>query len=88
MADMTGATSDLHARVEELEARLRQLEKGERKTAPLRSLVRELFPPEVRAHLRSARREQLLAVRSFVDHWIERAEKEDTTETRERITLE
>lgn len=88
MADTTGTTNDLHARVEELEARLRQLEQRDRRMGPLRSLVRELVPADVRAHLRSARREQLLAFRSLLDHWIERTERTDAKDQRERITLE
>lgn len=85
---MTGTTSDLNARIEELETRLRELEKREDRMSPMRTLMREILPAEARDHLRSARREQLLAVRSVIDHWIERAERHDTAEKRERITLE
>jgi len=87
MADMTG-TGDLGARVEELESRLRELEHRERKTNPVKLLMRELLPAEARDHMRAARREQLLAVRSVIDHWIERAEHEETGDKHERITLD
>lgn len=87
MAD-TGATGDLQARIEQLEARLRQLEQRERRMGAMRSLMRELVPPDVREHLRSARREQLLAFRSFIDHWIEHTERTDAKDRRENITLE
>ncbi len=82
------ASSDLHARVEELESRLRQLEQRERRMGGMRSLFREVVPPEVREHLRSARREQLLAFRSFIDHWIERTQREDVSAKRETIAVD
>lgn len=89
MADMTGATGGLDARVSELEARIREMERREHEAGPMRSILRELFPAEAREHLRAARREQLLAMRSFLDHWIDKVEEKDAgSSTRERITLE
>ncbi len=87
---MVDTTGDLQARVEQLEARLRQLEKREAEEGmgPLRTLLRELMPPEARAHLRSARREQLLAVRSVLDRMIAKTERQETTERRERIAVD
>ncbi len=87
MADMTGTTSDLGARVAELEARLREMEKRDRRRGAMRRVLRELLPAEVREHMRAARKEQLLALRSFLDHWIERVER-PPAQTRERITLD
>lgn len=40
-------------------------------------ILREIFPEETLQHLRAARREQLLAVRSLLDHAIERIDDED-----------
>jgi len=49
-----------------------------------------VFPLEARKHMRTARKEQLLAARAFVDNWIERLEKEpaDALPRRESISLE
>ncbi len=88
MAETTATEADLRARVEELEARLRQLEQHKRRMGAARTLLRELLPPEVREHLRSARREQLLAFRSFIDHWIERANGEGEGAKRETIAVD
>lgn len=88
MADTRGTPEDLGARVAELDARLREVEGRERRTRKVRSLFRELMPPEVREHLRAAQREQLLAARSFIDHWIARTEREAGSERRETITVE
>ena len=34
------------------------------------ALMREVFPAQTRTHMRAAGREQLLAARSYLDHWI------------------
>jgi hypothetical protein len=39
------------------------------------ALMGAVLPTEVRGHLRAARKEQLLAVRSMVDIWIERVDR-------------
>lgn len=87
MAKADGA-KDLASRVAELERRLRRMES--RRMPTFRSLLREMLPPEVRGHLRAAQKEQLLAARAFLDHWIERAEREraERPRGRERITVE
>jgi len=88
MADMTGTTGGLDARLAELETRVREMERRDREHGPIRSLLREIFPPEVREHMRAARKEQLLAVRAVLDHWIERVEHTESARARERITLD
>ncbi len=72
--------ADLESRLDDM-ARLRRLE-----TRPLR-VLRHLVPLEARNHLRAARREELLAARSLLDHWIERLEREPKGESR-RETIE
>lgn len=55
------------------------------------SLMRTLFPDETRRHMRAATREQLLAARSYIDHWLARMDRkqgEPTEPEREHITLE
>jgi hypothetical protein len=46
--------------------------------AELRESYRSLFPPEFVRHRRAARREMLLALRSLVDHALERMEVKET----------
>ena len=43
-----------------------------------------LLPGEVRAHMRAARKEQLLAIRSMVDIWIERVDRKPAERRRTR----
>lgn len=80
--------ADLQARVAELEARLREMERREEMS--LDALVRKLLPEDVRTHMRAARKEQLLAIRSMLDHWIERSEEtaSGSPRRRESITVE
>lgn len=55
------------------------------------SLMRTLFPDETRRHMRAATREQLLAARSYIDHWLARMDRksgEPAEPEREHITLE
>ncbi len=82
-------TSELEARIAELEAKLKTME-ADRDRWSVRSLLEELFPDEVRAHLRAARKEQLLAMRSFIDHWIERQDERasGTRPRRESISVQ
>ncbi len=83
--------TDLEAKLAELEQRLAAVEADEgREPRGLEGLWRDVFPPEARKHMRTARKEQLLAALAFLDHWIERLEKEpaDALPRRESITLE
>jgi hypothetical protein len=86
----TNQTADLDARIAELEARIAELEADERVADPLVRLMAGFLPDETRGHLRAARREQLLAARSFIDSWIERMDRPPTKPRRRResITLE
>ena len=79
---------DMKARIAELEQRLADLERRARGEKRVSGLIQELIPPEVRSHLKAARREQLMAARSFLDHWIERIDRKESTEIRGSITVE
>ena len=83
--------TDLEDRLAELEQRMAAVE-AQRARAPrgLIGLWRYVVPSEVRAHLRAARKERLLAARALLDHRIEHLEKapEDALPRRESITLE
>lgn len=83
--------TDLQERLEAIEGRLEAMEVREsRAPKGLAGVWREVFPPEVRAHMRAARKEQLLAARAFLDHWIDRMEARpvDDLPRRESIELE
>jgi hypothetical protein len=87
----TGAEAELAARIAMLEQRLAELEAGDGMDRPFERLLGEMFPSEVRDHMRAARKEQLLAARSFLDHWIDRLDRRPMPKERRRresITLE
>lgn len=81
------SVSELVSRIAELEARLAALEAAPREERGLLGVLRAYLPAETRAHLRAARREQLLAARAFLDHWIEREERAERPR-RESIAVE
>src|SRR5689334_1740245 len=92
--------SELHQRIAALEARLAEMEAravdaesrgGAGLMDAVDALMDSLLPAEVRAHMRAARKEQLLAMRSMVDIWIARVDRkpEDRRRARhETISLE
>lgn len=86
MADTS--TADLHARIAELEQRLKDMERREGERRRMGDLLGDLFPPEVRTHLKAAQREQLMAARSLLDRWIDRLEPHETPRGRESITVD
>lgn len=79
-------TTELEARIKELEARLREMD-DERLRIRGRALVDELFPPESRKHMKEAWKHNLLAVRSVLDHWIEKQDGETTSGTKRRESI-
>jgi hypothetical protein len=83
-------TTELEQRIKELEARLREMDE-ERLRIRGRALVDELFPPESRKHMREAWKHNLLAVRSVLDHWIEKQDdngSSNATKRHESISVE
>ena len=88
MDEMT--RSGLESRIAELERRLSRGEmKGSVETA-FWALMHNVFPDETRRHMKAAGREQLLAARSYLDHWIARLDEKpaSTAPTRETIEVE
>lgn len=84
-------TAQLEARLEELERRLRRPDPRATMETAFWAVMRNVFPDETRTHLKAASREQLLAARSYLDHWIskmgDKAESEAAT-PRETIEVE
>ena len=96
---MEVAAVDEQARTDELEARISELERRQKGGSARResvetafwAVMREVFPAQTRTHMKAAGREQLLAARSYLDHWIGKLDDEkDSTPTpeREEITVE
>jgi len=83
-------TTELEQRIKELEARLREMDE-DRTGNRGRALMDELFPPESRKHMREAWKHNLMAVRSVLDHWIEKQDDNGSssgTKRRESISVE
>jgi hypothetical protein len=84
--------SGAETRMVELERRLAQLEGEPSIRDRGRKMMDRVVPPEAARHFRNAGREQLLGVRSIVDHWINRIDDAETHATdsggRHRIEIE
>lgn len=90
MDDRSRLDVDADARLEQLERRVEQMEDRRGMSERSRSAMNSVVPPETRRHLRAAGREQLLAVRSLLDHWIGRLgdEPEKPESSRENIRID
>ncbi|MEX2546479.1 MAG: hypothetical protein WD830_01670 [Chloroflexota bacterium] len=77
----------LEQRFEELDRRSNAMERAMDKS---RAAVDTMIPRETRKHLRAAGREQLLAVRSLLDFWVDRLgeQPEKTDGGRENIPVD
>jgi hypothetical protein len=93
LAALEGRLAEVEARAADAEARANEAE-ARSMGSPLEALetvMGMVLPSEVRGHLRAARKEQLLAVRSMVDVWIDRVDRkpaEPARRRRETIPLE
>jgi len=87
--DEQGAAGE-RERIARLEQRLDSLEQRTTMLDKSRAAMDVMVPHETRRHLRAAGREQLLAVRSLLDHWIGRLgdEEKPAAETRENIPVD
>jgi hypothetical protein len=90
VADMDSDTKPgLEARIAELERRVRGVRRENVETV-FWAIMHNVFPDETRKHMKAAGREQLLAARSYLDHWIAKmdASPEEERPTRESIEVE
>jgi hypothetical protein len=62
--------AELEARIADLEHRFPRGERRESMETAFWAIMRNVFPSETRRHMKAAGREQLLAARSYLDHWI------------------
>jgi hypothetical protein len=81
-------TGEMEARIGELERQLRRREPRESMETAFWALMRNVFPHETRKHMKAAGREQLLAARSYLDHWIEKMDDKPAVEAPARETIE
>jgi BMFP domain-containing protein YqiC len=94
--DDRSRTDELEARISDLEQRLRSSDSsggGSRRAGietAFWAMMREVFPQETRRHMKAAGREQLMAARSYLDHWIAKLDeqREAATPEREQIAIE
>ena len=83
--------ADLEARIADLERRVPRGERRESVEMAFWAIMRNVFPSETRSHMKAAGREQLLAARSYLDHWIAKMDAPETEAkptTRESIEVE
>src|SRR3954452_22245168 len=85
--------TELHQRIAALEGRLADMEaraaeartrSDARPMDAIDALLDALLPAEVRGHMRAARKEQLLAIRSMVDIRIARVDRKPEERSRRR----
>ena len=82
-------TDEMESRIAELESRLRRGDRRESMETAFWALMHNVFPEETRRHMKAAGREQLLAARAYLDHWIARLDDAETAEAApERETIE
>ena len=97
--DDQNRTDELEARIGDLERRMHDSGSSSGGSGGSRregietafwAVMRDLFPQETRKHMKAAGREQLMAARSYLDHWIKKMDDEQAAEpvTRERIAVE
>jgi hypothetical protein len=77
-------TELLEERIEQLEARLRRTERRTAAETAFWALMHNLFPDEARRHLKAAGREQLLAARAYIDHWVKRLDEREQSDAASR----
>jgi hypothetical protein len=81
-------TSALEERVTDLEDRVLRVEYRRPTMQSARGWFGEIVPQEATQHFRTAMREQLLGVRSLVDHWIGRMDRAPRSDEREEIRID
>jgi hypothetical protein len=81
-------TTDLERRLEALERKSSRSQRGSAMEAAFWALMHNLFPEEARTHMRAAGREQLLAARAYLDHWIAKLEHQSEDNGRRHENIE
>ena len=74
--------TEMEQRIADLEAELRMRQRSRLRIGPL---LRELIPPDARAHMMAAQRERLMAMRVYLDRAIARLDRESAETTGETL---
>jgi hypothetical protein len=82
------STAELEARIAELEHQQRRGDRRESVETAFWAVMHNVFPEETRRHMKAAGREQLLAARSYLDHWITKIDDQAVEEPPTRETIE
>lgn len=82
LAEVEAAAAEADARARDAEARASM---GPMEAMDM--LLGMVLPADARSHMRAARKEQLLAVRSLVDSWIERVDRAPAEPRRRRESI-
>jgi hypothetical protein len=82
------SASSLEARMAEMEDRVERMESRRQSMQNARTWFEQIVPPEASRHFKTAMKEQLLGVRTLVDHWISRIERERRASERETISID
>ncbi len=77
--DLGGRVAALESRIAELETRFEEMAASHDPAAGLESMLGRFLPPDVVRHMKTARREDMLALRSLLDAWIARIDRERST---------
>jgi hypothetical protein len=81
--------AELEARIADLERRVPRGDRRDSMETAFWAIMRNVFPSDTRTHMKKAGREQLLAARSYLDHWIAKMDAPDEAKpTRESIEVE
>ena len=91
MAMDNDRNAELEARIADLERRFPRSERRDSVETAFWAVMRNVFPSETRRHMKAAGRVQLLAARSYLDHWIARMDAshaEEKAPVRESIEVE
>jgi hypothetical protein len=79
---------ELESRIADLESRLRRGDRRDSVETAFWALMHNVFPEETRKHMKAAGREQLMAARSYLDHWIAKLDEKGASAAPERETIE
>jgi hypothetical protein len=81
-------TTEMEQRLEALERRLARSERPSAMEAAFWAFMHNLLPSEARTHMKAAGREQLLAARAYLDHWIAKLDEEQSANSRRHESIE
>jgi hypothetical protein len=79
---------EMQERLEALERRFARSDRRSSAETAFWAVMHNLFPEEARIHMKAAGREQLLAARVYLDHWIARLQEPEAAEARRHENIE